>query len=103
MNRVALWGIVAIALAVLAFHFLVPIKQHPESLTQTKYGIALKYHLTEEQVDMDPKPAGCDFSDPPAGDKHCHFEANEYVEREGLNPNSPVKRVSVTWRKVRDP
>jgi hypothetical protein len=103
--RLGVRGIVIVGVVYLAAHFgvrnlfLTPGK-HPEP--QGQYGIALKYNVTMEQVILDPKPQGCDFSDAPMGDKHCHFEHSVYVKRECLTPNCPVKSVYVTWHKVRD-
>ena len=99
--RVGVWGVLIIGAVFLAVQFLAPSK-HSEILTPGKYTLALKYGLTEDQVFMDPKPKGCDFTDAPLGDKHCHFEQSLNVVRECLTPNCPVKRVYVSWRKVRD-
>lgn len=103
--RVVFLGIVIVGVVYLAVHlgvrswFPTPGK-HAEPPGQ--YGIALKYHVTMEQVIMDPKPQGCDFSNAPIGDKHCHFEPSVNVVRSCLTPNCPVERVYVSWRKVRD-
>ena len=99
--RVTLWGFLIVGVVYLLVQFLAPEK-HPDILTQGKYQLALKFNLTEDQVFMDPKPGGCDFTDAPLGDKHCHFEQSLNVVRECLTPNCPVKRVYVSWRKVRD-
>jgi hypothetical protein len=99
--RIGLWGVVILAGIFIAVQFLMPEK-HPDVLTPGKYQLALKYGLTVDQVFIDPKPAGCDFTDPPLGDKHCHFEQNVFPERECFTPNCPVKRVYVSWHKVRD-
>jgi hypothetical protein len=97
--RIALLGVVVVAATFLAVQFITPGKH---SDTPGRYRLALKYHLTVDDVLIDPKPAGCDFTDAPLGDKHCHFEENVYLERECLEPKCPVKRVYVSWRKVRD-
>src|SRR5215471_10639330 len=97
--RLALWGIVIVSAFSVAVHFLTPGK-YP--VPPGKYRLALKYGVTEEQVFLDAKPPGCDFTDSPLGDKHCHFEQSVYLERECLTPNCPVKSVHVTWHKVRD-
>jgi hypothetical protein len=99
--RVALWGILIVGAGYLLVQYLAPEK-HPDILTPGKYRLALKYNLTEDQVFMDPKPKGYDFTDAPVGDKHCHFEQSLNVVRECLTPNCPVKRVYVSWRRVRD-
>jgi hypothetical protein len=99
--RIVLWGIVIVTVGFVVVQFLMPGK-HPDILTPGKYQLALKYGLTVDQVFIDPKPAGCDFTDAPLGDKHCHFEQNVYLERECLTPNCPVKRVYVSWQKVRN-
>jgi len=99
--RVVLWGVLIVGVVYLLVQFLAPEK-HPDILTPGKYQLALKFNLTEDQVFMDPKPGGCDFTDAPLGDKHCHFEQSLNVVRECLTPNCPVKRVYVSWRKVRD-
>jgi hypothetical protein len=99
--RVGLWGLLILVVVYLLAQFLAPQK-HPDILTPGKYQLALKYHLTEDQVFMDAKPQGCDFTDAPVGDKHCHFEQSLNVVRECLTPNCPVKRVYVSWHKVRD-
>ena len=71
--RVVFLAVVIAAVVYLAVHlgvrswFLTPGKlAEPPG----QYGIALKYHVTMEQVFMDPKPQGCDVSDAPIGDKH---------------------------------
>lgn len=99
--RVVLWGILIVSAVFLAVQFLAPGK-HSDTLTPGKYSLALKYGLTEEQVFMDAKPKGCDFTDAPLGDKRCHFEQSVNVVRECLAPNCPVKRVYVSWHKVQD-
>jgi hypothetical protein len=99
--RIGLWGIVIIMAVLVTMQFLRPEK-HPDILTPGKYRLALKYGLTVDQVFIDPKPPGCDFADPPLGDKHCHFEQNVYLDRECFTPNCPVKRVYVSWHRVRD-
>jgi hypothetical protein len=99
--RVGIWGVGIVGAGYLLVQYLAPAK-HPNILTPGKYQLALKYHLTEDQVFMDPKPKGCDFADAPFGDKHCHFEQSLNVVRECLTANCPVKRVYVSWRKVRD-
>ena len=70
--RVGHWGLLIVGVVFLLAQFLTPHK-HPDILTPGKYQLALKYNLTEDQVFMDPKPKGCDFTDAPLGDKHCHF------------------------------
>jgi len=99
--KVGLWGVLLVGAAVLAVPFLAPSK-HPDILTPGKYTLALKYGLTEDQVFMDAKPKDCDFTDAPLGDKHCHFEQSLNVVRECPKPDCPVKRVYVSWHKVRD-
>ena len=99
--RVSIWGVLIVGAGYLLVQYLAPEK-HPDILTPGKYQLALKYHLTEDQVFMDAKPKGCDFTDAPLGDKHCHYEQSLNVVRECLTPNCPVKRVYVSWRKVRD-
>jgi hypothetical protein len=100
-RRVGIWGLLIVGLLFLLAQFLERTK-HPEFLTPGKYQLALQYHLTEDQVFMDPKPKGCDFTDAPLGDKHCHVEQSLNIVRECLLPNCPVKRVYVSWHKVRD-
>jgi hypothetical protein len=99
--RVCVLGALLVGAVFLLGQFLAREK-HPEILTPGKYQIALKYGLTEEQVFMDPKPEGCDFTDSPIGDKHCHFEPSLNVVRECLTPNCRVTRVYVSWQKVGD-
>ena len=99
--RIGLWGVVIVMAIFLGVQFLMP-ERHPDILTPGRYRLALKYGLTVDQVFIDPKPAACDFTDAPLGDKHCHFEQDVYLERECLTPNCPVKRVYVSWHKVRD-
>ena len=99
--RVGLWGILIVGAVFLLVQYLAPEK-HPETLAPGKYQLALKFRLTEDQVFMDPKPKGCDFTDSPMGPRHCHFEQSLNVVRECLTPNCPVIRVYVSWHKVRD-
>jgi hypothetical protein len=99
--RVGIWGIVIVG-AVFAIVQFLSLGKHSDFQTPGKYRLALKYGLTEDEVFMDPKPAGCDFTDAPLGDKHCHFEQDVNVVRDCLTPNCPVKRVYVSWHKVRD-
>jgi hypothetical protein len=99
--RVGLWGVLVVGAVFLAVQYLAPSK-HPDILTPGKYTLALKYGLTEDQVFMDAKPKGCDFTDAPLGDKHCHFEQSVNVVRECPAADCPVKRVYVSWHKVRD-
>jgi len=99
--RVGICGLVIVGAVFLLVQFLAREK-HPDILTPGKYQLALKYHLTEDQVFMDPKPKSCDFTDAPLGDKHCHFEQSLNVVRQCLTPNCPVERVYVSWHKVRD-
>ena len=99
--RVGICGLVIVGAGFLLVQFLAREK-HPDLLTPGKYQLALKYNLTEDQVFMDEKPKGCDFTDAPMGDKHCHYEQSLNVVRECLTPNCPVKRVYVSWQKVRD-
>jgi hypothetical protein len=102
--KVGVWGIVIVGVVYLALHFgvrglfLTPGKNAEPA---GQYGIALKYNVTMEQVVMDPKPKGCDFTDAPVGDKHCRFEPSLNVVRKCLTPDCPVERVYVSWRKVR--
>ena len=99
--RVGHWSLLIVGVVFLLAQFLTPQK-HPDILTPGKYQLALKYNLTEDQVFMDPKPKGCDFTDAPLGDKHGHFEQSLNVVRECLEPNCPVKRIYVSWHKVED-
>ena len=99
--RVGLWGFLIVGAAFLLVEYLAPEK-HPDILTPGKYQLALKYRLTEDQVFMDPRPKGCDFTDSPMGPKRCHFEQSLNVVRECLTPKCPVIRVYVSWHKVRD-
>jgi hypothetical protein len=99
--RISLWGVVIVMTVFIVAQFFMP-ERHPDILTPGRYRLALKYGLTVDQVSIDPKPPGCDFTDAPLGDKHCHYEQNVYLERECLDPNCPIKRVSVSWYKVRD-
>lgn len=99
--RVVLWGILIVAVVFLAVQSIRPGK-HSDLLTPGKYQLALKYHLLEDDVYMDPKPKGCDFTDPPLGDKHCQFEQDLNIVRECPQASCAVKRVYVSWRKVPD-
>lgn len=108
--RVGLLGIVIVGVVYWVVQFL-GSRKNPNVLAETKYGIALKYNLTEDQVFMDAKPKDCDFTAVPVGDKHCHFEQSLNVVRECVSlsgtptapeANCPVKRVYVSWRKVQD-
>ena len=99
--RVGIWGVLILGAGYLVVQYLAP-ERHPDILTPGKYQLALKYHLTEDQVFMDAKPKGCDFTDAPLGDKHCHYEQSLNVVRQCLTPNCPVERVYVSWHKVRD-
>jgi hypothetical protein len=99
--RVVIWGIALVAVVFVTVQFFV-LRKHSDFQTPGKYRLALKYGLTEDEVFMDQKPAGCDFTDAPLGDKHCHFEQDLNVVRDCLTPNCPVKRVYVSWHKVRD-
>jgi hypothetical protein len=101
LMRVVLWAMLLFGAGVAVVQYLGPEK-HPDILTPGNYQIALKYHLTEDQVFMDEKPKDCDSTTPPMGDKHCHFEQDLNVVRECLTPNCPAKWVYVSWRKVRD-
>jgi len=99
--RFGLWGVLIVGAVYVLVQFLAPEK-HPDLLTPGKYQLALKYNLTEDQVYMDAKPKGCDFTDAPLGDKHCHFEQSLNVVRKCLTPDCPVDRVYVSWRKLKD-
>jgi hypothetical protein len=77
-------------------------EKHSDILTPGRYQLALKYGLTVDQVFIDPKPTGCDFTDAPLGEKHCHFEQNVFLERECFTASCPVKRIRVSWYRVRD-
>lgn len=108
--RIGFLGFLMVGAIFLAAQYLAPGKR-PSVLGQTKYAIALKYNLTEDLVFMEAKPKECDFTEAPLGDKHCHFEQELNVVRECVTlsgvpaapeANCPVKRVYVSWRKVRD-
>lgn len=99
--RVVIGGILVVGAVYLVAEWASSGKQSGLQ-TPGKYQLALKYNLTEDQVFMDPKPSGCDFTNAPLGEKHCHFEQDLNVVRECLTPNCPVKRVYVSWHKVRD-
>jgi len=99
--RVAVWAVLMVGAGYLLVQYLSP-ERHQDFLTPGKYQLALKYNLTEDQVLMDEKPKGCDFSDDPPGDKHCHFEQSLNVVRKCLTPNCPVERVYASWRRVKD-
>ncbi len=62
--------------------------------------LAVEYGISEKNVSIDSKPHGCDFSDAPLGEKHCHFEKDVDIVRECERPNCKVRSVSVLWRKV---
>jgi len=99
--QVAVWAVLIVGAGYLLVQYLSP-ERHPDFLTPGKYQLALKYNLTEDQVFMDEKPKGCDFSDDPPGDKHCNFEQSLNVVRKCPELNCPVERVYVSWRKVKD-
>jgi hypothetical protein len=99
--KLATGAIVLVAAIYLVMQLLAPAKA-PRFLVQSKYAIALKYNLLEDDVFMDPKPAGCEFTDAPVGDKHCHYEQDLNIVRNCLEAKCPVKRVYVSWHKVRD-
>jgi hypothetical protein len=63
---------------------------------------ALQYHISPDVVVVEPRPHGCDFDDPPLGNKHCHFEKEVDVERVCPEASCQVTGVYVTWYKVND-
>jgi hypothetical protein len=99
--KVVMLGMLFLGTVYLLAQYLAPGK-HPEILTPGKYQLALKYGLTEDQVFMDEKPKGCNFSDEPPGEKHCHFEQSLNVVRTCVEAKCPVDHVYVSWRKVKD-
>jgi hypothetical protein len=70
-------------------YFLTPEEQH----------LAEKYHVSQDAVFIAPKPHRCDFDDVPVGNKHCHFDRKEGVERDD---QGNIRSVSVTWDKVQE-
>ena len=38
------------------------------------YAYALKYHVTMDRAHFAPKPKDCDWSQPPIGNKSCHYQ-----------------------------
>jgi hypothetical protein len=60
-----------------------------------------EYGVPAEKVLVEPKPHGCDFTDAPLGEKHCHFEKDVNVMRECGDPQQcKALSVAVAWRKV---
>lgn len=80
------------SLAVVGFLLLIYWLQ-PE-----KEKLADQYHVSVDKVAMEEKPHGCDFTDAPLGNKHCHFEKEVLPARDC--ENCPVKAVYVGWKKV---
>jgi hypothetical protein len=62
--------------------------------------LELQYHVSQDNIVIEPKPHGCDFDDAPLGNKHCHFEKHVDVERACPGPDCRVTSVYVSWRKV---
>jgi hypothetical protein len=104
--RLIFWGVLVVGIIFLGIQRFGPQVNSPGKpsahLAPSQYQIALEYHLTEDQVLMDPKPQECDFTTAPVGNKHCHFEQSLNVVRECLDPKCPPARVYVGWRKVLD-
>jgi hypothetical protein len=71
-------------------------------LTPEQEKLANEYHISKQNVVVEPKPHGCDFDDAPLGNKHCHFEKNVDVERACSLPDCRVTAVYVSWHKVGD-
>jgi hypothetical protein len=65
-----------------------------------KETLAEKYHVSTKHVVVEPKPHGCDFSDAPLGDKHCHFKEVIYTVNECESPSCRVENVTASWEKV---
>jgi hypothetical protein len=70
-------------------YFLTPEKQH----------LAEKYQVSQDAVFIAPKPPGCDSEDARVGNKHCHFDRKEGVERDN---QGNITAVYVTWEKVQE-
>lgn len=81
--RFAIWAVLIVGAGYVAVQQYLAPEKHPDFLTPGKYQIALKYNLTMEQVFMDDKPKGCDFSDDPPGDKHCALEIEARADGAG--------------------
>lgn len=65
---------------------------------QTKLSNA--YNVPQDHVFVQPKPHGCDFTDAPLGEKHCHYEKHVDVERACPGSDCRVTGVYVSWSKV---
>src|SRR4029077_5201378 len=72
--RVGIWGIVLVGAVFVIVQFL-SLGKHSDFQTPGKYRLALKYGLTEDEVFMDLKTAGCDFLGGPPGGKDYYFWA----------------------------
>jgi hypothetical protein len=63
----------------------------------TKYRII--YQLDSEHVDVENKPADCDWGRAPLGDKGCHYQKQVAPLK---NEKGVVIKVYVMWEKVKD-
>jgi hypothetical protein len=69
-------------------------------ITPEKERIAGDYRISQDAVVIEPKPHGCDFTDAPMGDKHCHYKKVVDVER--ACPSCRVTGVYVHWERVEE-
>jgi|SRR5665213_1893736 len=70
---------------------------------------ATLYSVNADQVHVADTPHGCDFTDVPLGNKHCHFEHDINLvhadggissENDTFKYSSPVVGVNVDWTRV---
>jgi hypothetical protein len=71
-------------------------------LTPEQEKLADEYHISKQNVIVEPKPHGCDFDDAPLGNKHCHYEKAVDVQRACGGPDCKVTAVYVSWRRVEE-
>ena len=72
-------------------------------LTPEQEKLADEYHISKQNVVVEPKPHGCDFDDAPLGNKHCHYEKAVDVQRAPCGGSDcKVTEVYVSWRRVEE-
>jgi hypothetical protein len=91
-KQLFIWAIVFVGGMALLVYWFTPEKER----------LAQQYNVSQDAVIIEPKPHGCDFTDAPLGEKHCHYQKVVDTDKACPAPDCRVTSVYVHWRKVEE-
>jgi len=101
LGNIALGYFCLVVVCVVVAFVIVPVgawlfTNLPVGDTLYRVGLSHKYQVETNHITIEERPTACDWSRSPLGDKGCHFDKYELVQKDA---QGKAESVLVTWER----